>query len=56
MLEGSQGLFEEQSFTIIPHGLSDRDLDEVCDASKIYPSTTDVFYSYENRLTANTAP
>jgi hypothetical protein len=55
MLEASQGLFEEQSFTIIPNGLSDHDLDEVCDASEIHTSTTDAFDSYENKLPANMA-
>ncbi|KAL5116771.1 regulator of Ty1 Transposition [Pleosporales sp. CAS-2024a] len=29
MMEGSQGLFEEQRFTIIPHGLSDGQLDKL---------------------------
>jgi hypothetical protein len=36
MLEASQGLFEGQHFTIIPNGLSDDRLDEVCHASKMY--------------------
>lgn len=56
MLEGSQGLFEEQSFTIIPNGLSDHDLDQVCDASKMCRKTTDAFYSYENRSSASAVP
>jgi hypothetical protein len=33
MLEGSQGLFEEISFTIYPNGLSEDRLREVRDAS-----------------------
>jgi hypothetical protein len=36
MLEGSQGLFEEASFAIIPNGISEDRLEEVCDASRKY--------------------
>lgn len=32
-MEASQGLFDDQKFTIIPNGISDTQLDEVCDAS-----------------------
>jgi hypothetical protein len=35
MMEASQGLFGEQSFTIIPNGLSDDRLEKVCDAPRI---------------------
>ena len=33
MMEASQGLFDEQKFTIIPNGVSEDQLDEVRDAS-----------------------
>jgi hypothetical protein len=32
MMEASQGLFEEHSFTIIPNGLPEESLDKVRDA------------------------
>jgi hypothetical protein len=48
-MEASQGLFEEQSFTIIPNGLSDERLEKVCDAPGMERSTTDAFYSSVSR-------
>jgi hypothetical protein len=56
MMEASQGLFEEQSFTIIPNGLSDDRLDKVCDAPSMRTSTTDAFCSCANKLPLSTAP
>jgi hypothetical protein len=56
MMEASQGLFEEQSFTIIPNGLSDDRLDKVCDAPNIYTSITDACCSCANKLLLSAAP
>jgi hypothetical protein len=56
MMEASQGLFEEQSFTIIPNGLSDDRLDKVCDASRMERSTTDAFYSFASRSQLSVVP
>ena len=41
MLDGSQGLFEELSFTIYENGLSEDRLREVRDASKFDRDVTD---------------
>jgi hypothetical protein len=56
MMEGSQGLFEEQSFTIIPNGLADKELDKVCDASRLCGSATDAFHSCEKKSLQSAAP
>lgn len=56
MMEGSQGLFEEQSFIIIPSGLSDSQLDKVCDASRTFEDTTDAFCSYEKISLVSAVP
>jgi hypothetical protein len=56
MLEASQGLFEEQSFTIIPNGISEDRLDQVCDASRLGRIGIDAFYSCANKLLASAAP
>jgi hypothetical protein len=56
MMEGSQGLFEEQCFIIIPHGLPDGQLDKVCDVSRIVRDATDESYSCEKRSPASAVP
>jgi hypothetical protein len=56
MMEASQGLFEEQSFTIIPNGLSDDRLDKVCDASNMAKVTTDACYSCASKSPPSTVP
>lgn len=56
MMEGSQALFEEQSFIIIPSGLSDSQLDKVCDVSRTLRNITDAFCSCEKRSPASAVP
>lgn len=50
MMDASQGLFEEQSFTIIPNGIPEDGLNRVCDASRTSEGIIDAFYSCANKL------
>jgi hypothetical protein len=56
MMEASQGLFEEQSFTIIPNGLSDDRLEKVCDAPRMERSIADAFYSSASKSLLSAVP
>lgn len=54
MMEASQGLFDEQKFIIIPNGISDDQLDEVCDASGTEGSSTNANISCADKLSLRT--
>jgi len=56
MLDGSQGLFEELSFTIYPNGLSEDRLREVRDASKYDRHVTDALHRLNMPYPMRAAP
>jgi hypothetical protein len=56
MMDASQGLFEEQSFTLIPNGIPEDGLDKVCDAPRTSEGIIDALYSCANRSPLRVVP